>query len=63
MTVQRSRSPLREPAVQLVLDSWPCPTCLGEGRMLGPNGLTKCRVCQGEGRVPYDPHDHTVIPY
>lgn len=53
----------------------PCPSCRGNRqriRVLYPDealergvltAVEACRTCRGAGWVPWDPNDHTEIPY
>lgn len=53
------------PVQTSLLDENQCPACGGAGRRALPEtgAASTCRVCQGAGNVPYDPTDHSEIPF
>ncbi len=42
-----------------------CPVCAGAGKRSDPetDELVTCKPCEGTGQVPFDPDDHSEIPY
>lgn len=62
-------------AESAVPDRWPCPTCRGNRQMIrilypdevvagGPlTEVCRCRTCEGQGTVTFDPDDKAEFGY